>query len=203
MQVEALVKLKYTIIGVSLTILSHAFATQGDVGHSKVQQDYVVDCIDNIDAKVALLAYCKNNNKKVISSMGAGMKSDPTRVQIRDISETTYDDLSRAVRIKLKKLGITNGIKVVLSVEKSSKELLPLQRHQEDKPDEFKVFSNYRLRIVPVLGTMPAIFGLALSSYILCDLAGQLYQPYLIDDGNLLLARWNPEGEFEGDFQKS
>ncbi len=40
----------------------------------------MVDCIDNIDAKVSLLAFCKNNNLKVISSMGAGMKADPTRI---------------------------------------------------------------------------------------------------------------------------
>lgn len=63
-----------------------------------IEPTYVVDCIDNIEAKVALLAYCRKNNKRVISSMGAGMKADPTRLQIRDISETNYDDLSRAVR---------------------------------------------------------------------------------------------------------
>ena len=39
---------------------------------------YVVDCIDNIDAKVALIAHCKHNNIKIISSCGAGMKEDPT-----------------------------------------------------------------------------------------------------------------------------
>ena len=50
--------------------------------------DYVIDCIDNIGAKVALLAYCVRNKLKVISSCGAGMKADPTRIQIRDISES-------------------------------------------------------------------------------------------------------------------
>eukprot|EP01017_Pseudomicrothorax_dubius_P042786 TRINITY_DN7030_c0_g1_i1.p1 TRINITY_DN7030_c0_g1~~TRINITY_DN7030_c0_g1_i1.p1 ORF type:complete len:175 (+),score=45.97 TRINITY_DN7030_c0_g1_i1:248-772(+) len=50
--------------------------------------DYVIDCIDNIDAKVALLAYCYKNNIKVVSSCGAGMKADPTWLQIRDISDT-------------------------------------------------------------------------------------------------------------------
>lgn len=44
------------------------------------QPSYVVDCIDNIDAKAELLAYCKNNKIRVISSMGAGMKADPTRI---------------------------------------------------------------------------------------------------------------------------
>jgi len=132
---------------------------------------YVIDCIDNIDAKVALLAYCKLNKKRVISSMGAGMKTDPTRLQIRDISETNYDDLSRAVRTRLKKRGVTDGINVVLNVEKTERELLPLKKHQEHNVDEYKVFSNYRLRIVPVLGTMPALVAYAISSYVLCDLA--------------------------------
>ncbi|KAL4485467.1 hypothetical protein ABPG72_008335 [Tetrahymena utriculariae] len=158
------------------------FKDLSEDGKTIIKPAYVVDCIDNIDAKVSLLAYCKLNGIKVISSMGAGMKADPTRIQIRDISETNYDDLSRAVRTKLKKYKVNDGIKVVLSVERSERELLPLKEHQESNPDEYKVFSNYRLRIVPVLGTMPALVAYSLSSYVLCDLAGQLYKPFLIDE---------------------
>lgn len=60
----------------------------------------------------------------------------------------------------------------MLSVERTTRELLPLNAEQETNPDAYKVFSNYRLRIVPVLGTMPAIFAYAISSYVLCDIAG-------------------------------
>jgi len=53
--------------------------------------DYVVDAIDNIDTKVALLKYCHDKKLPVISSMGAGCKSDPTRIIVGDIATTTDD----------------------------------------------------------------------------------------------------------------
>ena len=52
---------------------------------------------------------------------------------------------------------------------------------QEKEPESFKVFDNYRIRIVPVLGTMPAILGMAIASYVLCDLAGEPYHPFETD----------------------
>ncbi|KAK0949325.1 hypothetical protein LTS01_025836, partial [Friedmanniomyces endolithicus] len=91
--------------------------------------DYVIDAIDNIDSKVALLRYCHENGIRVVSSMGAGCKSDPTRVFIGDISASTEDPLSRATRRKLRLLGIKDGIPVVFSSEKSGPgkaQLLPL-----------------------------------------------------------------------------
>ena len=50
--------------------------------------DFVLDCIDNIHTKIDLLEYCYKANIKVVSSMGSGAKSDPTRIHIADISET-------------------------------------------------------------------------------------------------------------------
>ena len=50
---------------------------------------YVIDCIDNIDSKTDLVEYCVKNNIKIISACGAGMKADPTRLQIVDISESS------------------------------------------------------------------------------------------------------------------
>jgi tRNA A37 threonylcarbamoyladenosine dehydratase len=50
--------------------------------------DYVLDCIDNIDTKVDLLTYCHQHQLPVISSMGAGAKADPSRIQLSDISDT-------------------------------------------------------------------------------------------------------------------
>lgn len=55
--------------------------------------DYVVDCIDNLDAKVEVIRLCKERNIRMICSGGAGMKSDPTKLQIRDISDCKYDNL--------------------------------------------------------------------------------------------------------------
>ena len=89
----------------------------------------------------------------------------------------TDDDLARALRLKLnKRYKISQGVKILYSYEKTERNLLPLKDHQTEKPEEYRVFQNYRLRIVPVLGTMPALMGYALSSYVLCDIAGQLYK---------------------------
>lgn len=66
--------------------------------------DMVIDCIDNLEAKAALVSYCTKNNIPVVCSCGAGMKADPTRIQIRDLKESTYDDLARALRLKLKNM---------------------------------------------------------------------------------------------------
>ena len=62
--------------------------------------DYVLDAIDNIDTKVALLAACKARGIPVLCSAGAGAKADPTRLRIVDVSESSIDPLARAVRHK-------------------------------------------------------------------------------------------------------
>jgi tRNA A37 threonylcarbamoyladenosine dehydratase len=54
---------------------------------------YIVDCIDNLDAKVELIAACVQNSLKLMVSGGGGMKTDPTKLQIRDISDCKYDKL--------------------------------------------------------------------------------------------------------------
>lgn len=65
--------------------------------------DYVVDAIDSIKAKVALLAYCKRNKIKVISTGGAGGQTDPTQIQIADLTQTINDPLLAKVRNSLRR----------------------------------------------------------------------------------------------------
>jgi tRNA threonylcarbamoyladenosine dehydratase len=139
--------------------------------------DFVIDAIDNIDTKVALLKYCHVNGLPVISSMGAGCKSDPTRIMVGDIGTSTDDGLSRATRRKLKLLGITSGIPVVYSNEKTGEgkaELLPLSDEvfQKGAVSDFGVLPNFRVRILPVLGTMPAVFGYTVANYVILSITG-------------------------------
>ena len=143
--------------------------------------DYVVDCIDNLEAKVKLVRVCREKGLRLICSGGAGMKCDPTKLQIRDIADCKYDNLVMRLRRELVKHGIKSGVKVAFSYQQAEKELLPLEKHQEQAPDSYRVFDNYRLRIIPVLGTMPAILGMTIASYVLCDLAGEPYQPHDTD----------------------
>ncbi|KAF1927394.1 uncharacterized protein M421DRAFT_421800 [Didymella exigua CBS 183.55] len=139
--------------------------------------DFVIDAIDNIDSKVALLHYCHANSIPVISSMGAGCKSDPTRLFIGDISTSTDDPLSKSTRRKLRLLGVHSGIPVVYSTERpgpGKAELQPLKQEELAKGDvgELGVLADFRVRILPVLGTMPAIFGLAVANHVITLISG-------------------------------
>ncbi|OAX42227.1 ubiquitin-protein ligase molybdopterin-converting factor [Rhizopogon vinicolor AM-OR11-026] len=138
--------------------------------------DWVVDAIDNITTKVDLLKYCHEHNIKVFSSMGASAKADPTRIQISDISYTMYDPLARSVRRRLRLQGVSSGIPVVYSTEvPGDVKLLPLPEEEFQKGDvkELGVFDDFRVRILPVLGPLPSLFGLHIAIYILCEMAGK------------------------------
>ncbi|KAG6852969.1 hypothetical protein C0991_007780 [Blastosporella zonata] len=138
--------------------------------------DWVIDAIDNITTKVDLLKYCHDHQIKVFSSMGAGAKCDPTRIQISDISSTIYDPLARSVRRRLRLQGVSSGIPVVYSTEvPGDVKLLPLpeDEFQKGPVKELGVFDDFRVRILPVLGPLPSIFGLHVATYILCELAGK------------------------------
>ena len=65
--------------------------------------DFVVDAIDSLQAKVALLNYCKRQKIKVITTGGAGGQKDPTQIQIADLSKTTQDPLAAKVRADLRR----------------------------------------------------------------------------------------------------
>lgn len=58
--------------------------------------------------------------------------------------------------------------------------LLPLDPEQVAKPEEFGNVENFRIRVIPVLGTMPALFGQSMAAYVLCDLANQKFTPEAI-----------------------
>ncbi|XP_042518769.1 tRNA threonylcarbamoyladenosine dehydratase [Macadamia integrifolia] len=138
------------------------------------QPDFVLDCIDNIDTKVSLLAACVRRGLKVLSATGAGARADPTRIRIADLRESINDPLSRAVRYRLRKdYGIEGGIPVVFSLEKPKVKLLPFKGSSgEENPLDYQIVPGFRVRIIPVLGTIPAIFGQVMASYVVTQLAG-------------------------------
>ncbi len=78
----------------------------------------VVDAIDSVPSKVFLLASCVKRGIPVVSSMGAGLRLDPTALKIADISETFCDPLAKEVRKSLRLYDIESGIKCVFSTEK-------------------------------------------------------------------------------------
>ncbi|KAF1812582.1 hypothetical protein P152DRAFT_435843 [Eremomyces bilateralis CBS 781.70] len=149
--------------------------------------DFVIDAIDNIETKVDLLHYCHKNDIPVISSMGAGCKSDPTRIFIGDISASTDDPLSRSVRRRLRLLGVADGVPVVFSSEKfvpGKAKLLPLpdDEFEKGKVGELGVMPDFRVRILPVLGTMPAMFGLTIANHVILEITGYPHE-YIASKG--------------------
>lgn len=79
---------------------------------------YVIDAIDTVSSKVALISYCAKNNIPIISAMGTGNKFNPFSFKIDDISKTHTCPLAKAVRKMLRDQGITTGVKVIYSTEK-------------------------------------------------------------------------------------
>lgn len=118
--------------------------------------DYVIDCIDTVNSKLALLIYCLRNKIPVISSMGAGNRINVTKAKIADISKTKVCALARNIRLRLRENGIKKGLMVVYSEEEAYSKPIP-------NPSGGR----------PVNGTisyLPALFGIMLSGKVLQDL---------------------------------
>lgn len=78
---------------------------------------YVIDAIDTVSAKVALIRYCLERSIPIISSMGTGNKFDPAALRIDDISRTHTCPLAKVIRKLLREQAISKGVKVVYSTE--------------------------------------------------------------------------------------
>ena len=82
--------------------------------------DYIIDAIDTVSAKIELIVRAQAAGVKIISSMGAGNKLDPTRFEVSDIYKTSVCPLARVMRTELKKRGVKK-LKVVYSKEEPIK----------------------------------------------------------------------------------
>ena len=123
--------------------------------------DYVVDAIDTLAPKLLLIYHSLNNNYKVVSSMGAGGKMDPSQIRVTDISKSYNCRLARMLRKKLHQIGVRKGVTVVFSPEDVDKRAVVLVESQNKK-------SN-----VGTISYMPPIFGCYIASVVLRDLAGK------------------------------
>ena len=111
--------------------------------------DYVLDCIDSLSPKLALIITCKRKKIKLLSAMGAGGKTDPSKVMVRDISKTNNCFLAKQIRKKLKKEQIHKGFRCVFSTE-----------IQDENSLKMTDGSNYKKSFYGTISYMPAIFGL-------------------------------------------
>jgi len=121
--------------------------------------DYVVDAIDTLSPKIFLIYGALKNNLPVVSSMGAGGKLDPMQIQVADVSVSYNCRLAYILRKRLRKLGVSNGFKVVFSTEQVPKETIVLTHGEQNKK------SN-----VGTISYMPAVFGCYCAFVVIRDL---------------------------------
>ena len=122
--------------------------------------DYVVDAIDTLSPKLALIKGCLDRKIPIVSSMGAGAKLDPTKMEICDISKTHHCPLAHMLRKRLHKMGIRKGFKAVFSAEPPKEGAMILCEEQNKK-------SN-----VGTISYLPALFGIGCASVVIRDLTG-------------------------------
>ena len=117
--------------------------------------DYVVDAIDTITAKINLVLECQKRGIKIISSMGAGNKLDPTRFKVADIFQTSVDPVAKVMRKKLKEYGVTN-LKVVYS---------------DEIPRTIDT-GNLTGKVIGSVAFVPSVAGLILAAEVVKDIGG-------------------------------
>ena len=123
--------------------------------------DYVVDCIDTLSPKLALIKGALVRAIPLVSSMGAGAKTDPTLMEIKDISKTHHCPLAHMLRKRLHKIGIRKGFKAVFSPE-------PMREGAMELCDEPNKKSN-----VGTISYIPALFGIGCASVVIRDIIGE------------------------------
>jgi tRNA threonylcarbamoyladenosine dehydratase len=124
--------------------------------------DYVFDCIDSIQPKQYVIVTCKQKNVRVVSSMGAGGRVDPSLVQVADISETFNCPFAQQVRKGLKRKGVRRGVTVVFSSELVDRATMMLSEGNRFKRSFYGTCSY-----------IPALFGLHMASVVVRDVAGR------------------------------
>ncbi len=124
--------------------------------------DYMVDAIDTLSPKLALIAAAMERGIPLVSSMGAGAKTDPTQMEIADIAKTHHCPLAHMLRKRLHKIGIRKGFQAVFSPEPMREGAMILCEERNKK-------SN-----VGTISYIPALFGIGCASVVVRDLAGEL-----------------------------
>ncbi len=138
------------------------FLTQDNVDELLSQRpiDYIVDAIDTLSPKIALIQFALKNSIKIVSSMGAGAKTDATKIRIKDISKSFNCPLAYMLRKRLRKVGISKGFKVVFSEELPNEDAIVAVEEQNKKS------------MVGTISYLPSVFGCICAQAVLEDLLG-------------------------------
>ena len=124
------------------------------------QFDFIVDAIDTIAPKCALIAEAMRRGIPIVSSMGAGAKSDITQIRFADLWDTYHCGLAKAVRTRLKKEGLRRALPVVFSTEQADRRAIITIEGEQNKKSTTGTISY-----------MPAVFGCYLAEYVIRKLS--------------------------------
>ena len=116
--------------------------------------DLLIDAIDSLNPKVELLTSAYTGNIATISSMGAALRTDPTRIRYGDIFDSSCCPLAKHVRKRLRRRNVGRGIECVYSTEKVDFE------YQEAEPEDNAPALADRGRKRNVLGSLPTLTGI-------------------------------------------
>ncbi len=143
--------------GVQLTVLP-VFLKDDSIPQllDAASYDFVVDAIDTLAPKCHLIAEAMKRKLRIVSSMGAGAKSDITQVRFADLWDTYHCGLSKAVRKRLQKMGIRRKLPVVFSTEQADPKAVLLTDDEQNKKSTCGTVSY-----------MPAVFGCYLAEYVI------------------------------------
>jgi tRNA A37 threonylcarbamoyladenosine dehydratase len=122
--------------------------------------DFVLDCIDSVSPKISLIKLAKVKKLKIICSMGAGGKTDPSKIKVSDISKSKDCKFAQQVRKRLKKEGIRYSLQVVYSDEIQPKEAL-----------KFTDGTKFKRSYYGTISYMPALFGLTMAAEVIRKIA--------------------------------
>ena len=118
--------------------------------------DFIVDAIDTISPKCFLIYEAMKRHIKIVSSMGAGAKSDITQICFADLWDTYHCGFSKAVRKRLQKMGVKRKLPVVFSTEQADPKAVLLTDDERNKKSTCGTVSY-----------MPAVFGCYLAEYVI------------------------------------
>lgn len=123
--------------------------------------DFLIDAIDTLAPKIALISYCVHSGIPLVSSMGAGAKLDATKVRLADLSKSYNCPLAFILRKKLRKIGISKGFPVVFSEELPDRSAIVPTEGERNKKSQ-----------VGTISYIPAVFGCVCAQAAVTAIAG-------------------------------
>ncbi len=134
------------------------FLTEKNIAELPTDCNFVIDAIDYVPGKIAIIQYCRQKNIKIISSMGTGNKLQPELLQITDLAKTSVCPLAKVMRKELKKLNIEKGVSVIFSLEEPK----AAQKAKDEKGRQ----------ITGSISFVPPVAGMMLAGYVIRQLLG-------------------------------